>query len=111
MRKTRFFQRDAYISIDYLTKEVEVAQIKNVDPEAASTPGFVIDLGPGKAKRQILFNKPAVNSSNAIKSELESFYHSIVNDTTPPVTIIDGYNALEVAHKIMEKIDQSATNL
>ena len=111
MRKTRFFQRDAYISIDYLTKEVEVAQIKNVDPEAAITPGFIIDMGVGKAKRQILFNKPSISSSNAIKSELESFFHSIVNDTTPPVTIIDGFNALEVAHKIMDKIDQAATNL
>ena len=29
MRKTRFFQKEAYIALDYLTKKVEVVKIKN----------------------------------------------------------------------------------
>ena len=33
MRKSRFFQKDAYISVDFLKKEVEVFRIKDVDPE------------------------------------------------------------------------------
>ena len=111
MRKTRFFQRDAYISVDYLKKEVEVARIKDVEIEGGTPIGFVIDLGPGKGSKQILFNRPLVQPTNAIKAELESFYTSIINDTTPSVTINDGYSALEVAHQIIEKINQSATNL
>ena len=111
MRKTRFFQKDAYISIDYLTKELEVARIKNVDPSGLSPLGFIIDLGKEKGKRQILFEKPKILATNAIKEELESFYYSIVNNTTPPVTINDGFNALDLAHRIIEKINQSAANL
>jgi len=52
-----------------------------------------------------------VKQINAIKEELASFYEAIVNDTTPPVTINDGYNALEVAHKIIEKLSMNPSNL
>jgi len=44
---------------------------------------------------------------NAIKEELASFAQSIEQDTSPLVTIEDGYHALEVALKIMDKINSS----
>ena len=108
MRKSRFFQRDAYISVDFLKKEIEVVKITDTDPELAPT-GFVLDLGEGKGKKQINFDKPEVKPINAIKAELTSFYSAIINNTIPPVTINDGYSALEVAYRIIEKINQ-ATN-
>jgi predicted dehydrogenase len=111
MRKSRYFQRDAYIAVDFLKKELEIARIKDIDNKQGSPMGFVIDLGPGKGPKQILFERPLIQQTNAIKSELESFYSSIVNNTKPEVTINDGYNALEVAHQIIEKINQSAANL
>jgi predicted dehydrogenase len=111
MRKSRFFQRDAYISVDFLKKELEVVRIKDADPSSGLTAGFMLDMGPGKGKKQILFDKPEIKATNAIKTELESFYNAIINNTTPPVTINDGYSALELAHKIIEKINQTATNL
>jgi len=110
MRKSRFFQRDAYISVDFLKKEVEVVRIKDVGKNTASPMGFVLDLGPGKGTKQILFDKPQVIPLNAIQTELESFYSAILNNTTPPVTINDGYNALEVAYQIIEKISQTTAN-
>lgn len=111
MRKSRFFQKDTYISVDFLNKEIEVVRIQHADP-ANNTPAlFTLDLGPEKGIRQIFFNKPEVKPLNAIKAELESFHSAIVNNTVPPVTINDGYSALEVAHQIIEKIHQSAANL
>jgi len=107
MRKERFFQRDAYISIDFLKKELEVVKITDVGKDEAST-GFILDLGPGKGTKQISFDRPEIKQLNAIKAELESFYSAIINNTVPPVTINDGYSALEVAHKIIEKINQNA---
>jgi hypothetical protein len=71
----------------------------------------MLDLGPGKGIKQILFDKPAIKPTNAIITELESFYSAIINNTTPSVTINDGYSALELAHKIIEKINQTPTNL
>jgi predicted dehydrogenase len=104
MRKSRFFQKDAYISVDFLTKEVEVVRISDVNAVVTGVPGMVIDLGHGRGSRQINFDKPEIKPMNAIRAELESFYSAIINNTIPPVTINDGYSALEVAHKIIEKI-------
>lgn len=110
MRKTRFFQRDAYISVDFLKKTSEIVKIKTVegepDPLAA-----IIDLGPGRGSRQIYFENPEVKESNAIQSELSTFAHSIINNTRPVVDIRDGYRALEVAHQIADKIKARTTML
>jgi hypothetical protein len=37
--------------------------------------------------------------------ELEAFKDAIINNTETPVTIIDGFSALDVAHQILEKIN------
>jgi predicted dehydrogenase len=111
MRKSRFFQKDAYISVDFLTKEYEVVKIKDIETEPDDPMAMVLDLGEGKGKKQISIDKPLVEQNNAILSELESFYHSINSNTTPPVTINDGYNALDVAYKIIEKIDITGGNI
>ncbi len=111
MRKSRFFQKDTYISVDFLKKEVEVVRIQDVDPESSTQAIFTIDMGADKSNKQILFNKPEVKPLNAIKSELESFHSAIVNNTVPPVTINDGYSALKVAYQIIGKINQTAANL
>lgn len=111
MRKSRFFQRDAYISVDFLKKEAEIVRIKEVDKNSSHPMSFILDLGPGKGTKQIAFETPEIKPLNAIKAELESFYSAIVNNTIPSVTINDGYNALEVAYKIIDKISQAAANL
>jgi len=101
MRKSRFFQRDAYISVDFLEKEVSVVKLKSINGEADPL-AVVIDLGKGQ--KQIYFDKPSIQPINAIKTELEYFYESIKNDTVPPVSLDDGYKALDVAYKIIEKL-------
>jgi len=104
MRKTRFFQRDAYISVDFLQKKVDIIRMQDVPEDLSDPLAFVIDLGENKGKKQIILENPEIKDTNAIKTELESFYHAIVNNTMPPVTINDGYEALNVAYQILEKI-------
>lgn len=103
MRKTRIFQRDAYISIDFLTKESEVVRMKSEvnedDPYA-----MIMDLGDGK-KKQIYFEKPEALETNAIQEELKSFAEAINKNTITSVTLEDGHRALAVAHQILEKIN------
>jgi predicted dehydrogenase len=110
MRKTRVFQKDAYLSIDFLEKQTEVVRLTNVEGEEDPL-SVTIDLPDGKGKKQIYFEKPEVESNNAIKDELSAFAEAINNDTTPPVTIHDGYNALDVAYKIIEKLDITKENI
>ena len=107
MRKTRFFQKDAYITVDFLEKVTEIIKMEELDNEPDDPMAMVINLGPDKKKRRVYFDKPEINSINAIVEELKSFKDSVLNNTTPTVTIEDGYNALNVAHMIMEKIIKS----
>ena len=44
----------------------------------------------------------------SIKTELQLFAESIVNNTTPPVTIQDGYDALNVAYQVLDKLKVSS---
>ena len=52
-----------------------------------------------------------IEDGNAIKAELSSFVHAIVNDETPVVSEMDGFLAMEVAHHILEKISKSTSIL
>jgi predicted dehydrogenase len=105
MRKTRIFQRNAYLAIDFLEKSTEVLHMKDVDEETTKDPmAMVLELGEGKTDKQIIFDKPDIKPINAIQTELQSFYDAIVKDVTPVVTIEDGYMALNVAHEIVKKI-------
>lgn len=110
MRKSRFFQRDAYIAVDFLEKTAEIIRMKGVDPTTADPMAMILDLGPGKQPKQILFDKPEITNINAIQTELESFADAIINNTPPPVTINDGYAALDLAYRIIEKM-KNASNV
>lgn len=109
MRKSRFFQRDAYISVDFLDKKTEIIkmteEIDHTNPFA-----MILELGSDKLPKQILIEKPEVVPTNAILEELESFADAIINNTIPPVTINDGYNALDLAYRIIDKM-KAAANL
>jgi len=103
MRKCRFFQKDAYISIDFLKKESEILNMKDVEGEPDPF-SMTLDLGEGKGHKEITFNKPKIEEHNAIQLELSTFADCIINNTAPEVTVDDGYKALEVAHKILERL-------
>ncbi len=108
MRKTRFFQSDAYIAVDFLDKTAEILRLKNITDEQNVDPmAMVIDLGSNKGKKQIIFDKPDVGPINAIKTELESLATAIENNTNPLVSINDGYAALDIAYKIIGKMNFS----
>lgn len=103
MRKSRFFQKDAYISIDFLSKEAEIVKMTTLDEEPDPF-DIVFDLGEGKAKKKIEIFKPEIGQSNAIKEELETFAQCIENETVPVVSIEDGEYALNVALQIMDQL-------
>ena len=102
MRKTRIFQKDAYIAIDFLEKELQIVKIKDFD-QSKSNLSMVIKTNSGKDK-VIYFENPEILQENSILNELESFAESINNKTIPKVTLIDGYEAVSVANEIMNQI-------
>ncbi len=100
MRKARFFQRDAYISVDFLEKKCEVVKMKDA-PKEPDDFAMILTNAEG-VKKQIYFDNPEIDSNNAILDELETFADAINNDTTPIVTLEQGTNALRVAMQVIE---------
>src|SRR5690554_4135883 len=102
MRKSRFFQKDAYISVDFLEKKSELLHLEDVEGEG-SPYDVILELGEGKTNKKISFEKPDIEEINAIKEELRDFYNSITFNKEPIVSISDGVEALKVALQIIEK--------
>lgn len=100
MRKARFFQRDAYISVDFLEKQCEVVKMKDA-PEQPDDFAMILTNAEG-VKKQIYFDNPDIPSNNAILDELETFADAIHTDGEPVVTLKQGTQALEVALQIIE---------
>jgi len=82
MRKSRFFQRNAYI--------------------VAGDFDMILQNAEGERK-QIYFEYPEILNNNAILDELESFADAIRNNTTPTVTLQQGTEALRIAKQILNQ--------
>ncbi len=102
MRKIRFFQKDAYVAVDFLNKKTEVIKMKQVEAETDPL-AMYINLKE-KGIKQIYYLNPEIKENNAIEQELTGLVSAIEHDTKPAVTIEDGYEALAVAQEILEKI-------
>jgi predicted dehydrogenase len=109
MRKSRFFQKDAYISVDFLEKKVEVVKMKDA-PENPGDFDMVLQNAEG-IKKQIYFENPTIISNNAILDELEAFADAINNDTTPVVSLKQGTEALKVALQIIASFEDNKVQL
>jgi len=103
MRKARFFQKDAYISVDFLDKKCEVVKMKDA-PQTPDDFAMILTNAEG-VKKQIYFDNPNVDANNAILDELESFADAIANDRTPVVSLAQGTKALTVAMQIIENFN------
>ena len=99
MRKMRLFQKDAYIGIDFLEKKTEIIKLNS----PGDTNVFTFDIETSTGKKTIAIANPTVKDTNAIKLELEDFRNAITQNIDTPVTVLDGFRAMDVAHQILEK--------
>jgi len=104
MRKMRLFQKDAYIGIDFLEKKTEIIKLKTTEDEEA----FTFDLETKNGTKTIAISNPEIKALNAIKEELKSFVESVIYEKPVAVSEIDGYLAMEVAHKVLDKISNAS---
>ncbi len=86
VRKIRFFQQDAYVSIDTAAREVEMWRL-------VPQPGGLPKIGGGKLE---------VAGDEALKGELEDFLGAVRDGRPPTVTGEQGRAALALATRIVE---------
>ncbi len=107
MRKMRIFQRDNYISLDFITGVSEVYRL--IPPDEKPDSAFISfgEIGLGEKKKQVVYEQPAIKEVNALRYELELFVNSVLEKKRPVVSGDDGLRALKVAGMIISKINES----
>lgn len=103
MRKMRLFQKDAYIGVDFLEKKTEIIKLKQPSDQQV----FSFDIETQQGKKTIAIATPSIEASNAMKAELEAFVYAIQHQQPTIVSEIDGFLAMEVGHRILEKINNT----
>jgi predicted dehydrogenase len=88
VRKIRFFQRDAYLSVDYSTQELEMWRLVPQD-------GVMPSIQGGKLE---------VPHEEPLKRELTDFVAAIRERRAPAVTGAEGRAALALAEQIVERM-------
>lgn len=112
MRKIRIFQRNSYISIDFLKNLTEVFSLSNEDEITNKNAIPITELKTkNNKKRKIFYEQLQTSKSNAMLEELRAFANSIKNGTLPLVTGEDGKKALEVAIQIEKQISSNLKTL
>jgi predicted dehydrogenase len=104
MRKLRLFQRDAYISLDFLEKNAQVIRLFDQEDQNIPDGGNQLELHTEEGVKLVHLEMLEAESTNAIRMELDTFAQCILEDRRPVVSIEDGYRALKVAHQILEQI-------
>lgn len=89
IRKTRFYQTNAYVVLDYATK---FASLTSLNPDAAHPL-----LG-------ISINRLEINDIEPLRAEITAFLDAIRDGGRPSVTGEDGRRALALAVGVLEKI-------
>ncbi len=106
MRKVRLFQKDAYVSLDFLEKKAQVIRLYEKAAPNLPADANLLELPTASGEKLLHIHAPEIEQVNAIRMELETFAHSIETGTTPRVSIIDGYEALKLAYQIIDEIEQ-----
>ncbi|MBK8466735.1 MAG: Gfo/Idh/MocA family oxidoreductase [Chloracidobacterium sp.] len=96
IRKTRFYQTNSYVVLDYATK---FASVTSLNPEAVHP------------LAGISINRLEINEVEPLRAEITAFLDSIEENTSPPVTGDDGRRALELAVGVLEKIAEHRQRL
>lgn len=110
LRKMRIFQKNAYISIDFLQNLSEVFKLVSADSNAPAAPFGLggIELGNGE---KVLYERPQIDDINPLKFELLSFFEAVTDNKEPIVTLEDGKQAIEVAADIIKEVENSLKEL
>lgn len=107
MRKMRLFQKDHYISLDFVTGVSEVYRLQPLDEPAQPNSISFGEIGVGERKKRLIYEQPESKEVNALNYELQLFVDSVLKDKKIIVSGEDGLRALKVAEIIIQKIEQA----
>ena len=110
-RKIRIFSEDAYLSLDYLKKTgTMISKTGNIDMlkwlRQQQQGDGKIDLLNTDWTKLIKVETLDIDDREPLRLEQEAFVHSVNNGSPPQVSAADAIAAMELADRIVEKINQ-----
>lgn len=96
IRKTRFYQTNSYVVLDYGTK---FASLTSLAPNA---------LHPLLG---ISINRLEIEDIEPLRAEISAFLNCVLEDKTPPITAEEGRRALSLALEVLNKIETHRNRL
>jgi hypothetical protein len=102
MRKMRLFQKDTYVTVDFLEKTAEVFKLEQ---EKISDGMLVGEIGVGQNKRQIHYYRPEAPVELGLEVELTAFLQTIRGEKVEAATGVEGRNALDVALQVLSQME------
>lgn len=102
MRKMRMFQKDAYISVDFLDRETEIYMLKDRCDEDAQILG---EIGVGDRKRCVMRLCPELPEEQGLEHELKVFIDAVEGKPSDGVTGEEGLRALKVARQVLQQLE------
>jgi predicted dehydrogenase len=92
VRKIRIFQRDAYLSVDYASQEVERWRLLKANGKMPAIDGGKLDVA----------------HEEPLKRELADFVAAVSEKRAPAVTGADGVRAIKLAQRITDEMNAGA---
>ena len=103
VRKIKIFQRNLYITIDFLIGLTEIYRV--MDKEKRGTSAIISAPIESKGRpRHIVYEKPKIKKQDALQMELINFIEAIQDKSETIVDGVAGREALKVALQIQHKI-------
>lgn len=101
VRKSRFFQKNAYVSVDFLNRSHEFIRL---DSNKIPSDKIVVTSPNFKPKESVIIQTKSVSNINPIEEELKSFLNSIESNVNPTVDLKAAQMALQLTTDVMEQI-------
>jgi len=92
-RKIRIFQKDVYISLDYVNQSLKIYQKKGKEV---------------KSMKDMMILRPQLQKTDPLREELTHFIQCVRKNRKPLVSGKHGRDALEIALEILKKIKENS---
>ena len=90
MRKLRVWERESYVSLDYLAQEAWSYRLERAE-----------------GRPQVVRQKLPSETHEPLKRELDDFLQAVIAGGTPRVSGDDGLKALRLAHRVLEAMEKN----
>jgi len=98
MRKMRLFQPEAYATLDFIDKQLQLYRMADDLPVEEGAHSFDLETSIGHKKVSVYI--PDLDETNAIKDEHKHFLQSVDHKEPAIVSLSDGVRAVELAEWI-----------